>query len=208
MDLPTGIAATYESGSAAYSALDPQVRLGGHDVPLYGGDDPENLWGSPFMTVTPHDDLDLADGELHVGRTSLTEARTHLAEAERDLDASAKEIAGLSLPARSLGDAPHADALARAVDDQLDRTAELLDEGRISAGITIDGLVGAARDYDGADGGIEQWWLRRKEQVEEGVHDTGRWVRDRVEDGNELVQDRVEDVKEGAEWVADKLGLD
>ncbi|NYE36366.1 hypothetical protein F4692_001470 [Nocardioides cavernae] len=133
---PDGILTTYESGSSAYS--DPD------------GKDPDDLWASMFMTITPYDELGLA-GQVQVVPATLQAASGWFAEAEAGLDQAEKRVARLNLPTASLGTVPGAAGLVSQVDTHLDTTATWIGESRISSDVTATGLIAAANDYEDAD---------------------------------------------------------
>ncbi|WP_126688212.1 hypothetical protein [Nocardioides ferulae] len=141
--LPSGLLTTYESGAAEYS--EPTK-----DAPL------ESLWAAMHMTVTPYSELGL-DGNVAVEPTTLADASKYFAEVQDDLDEAEGRIAGITLPAGALGDVPTAALFATGVNQHLRTTATWLDKGKLSAGVTVSGLVTSAEEYlesDDQSGGL------------------------------------------------------
>lgn len=133
---PDGLLTTYESGSSGYSTP--------------GGADASDMWASTFMTLTPYEELGLA-GQVTVVPTTLQAASAWFAEAEAGLDGAETRVARLRLPAAGLGAVPGAAALVVQVDTHLETTATWLGESRVSSGVTADGLIAAANDYEESD---------------------------------------------------------
>lgn len=139
--LPEGIVTTYESGSTKYSHRPPNTP-------------PQDMWGSMNMTLTPYSEFGLTSGAVEVEPATLTEAASSFREAEAGIDRTKTEIDRLTLPARVLGGVPEAATFATALVGHLDTTADWLDESRVTADLTAEGLVQSALDYEKTDDGV------------------------------------------------------
>ncbi|MFC7497034.1 MULTISPECIES: hypothetical protein [unclassified Nocardioides] len=108
------LVATYESGASKYQHADGSWLEG-----LFGGDDDDELWSSPFMTSTPLSALGLmpegAAGELEAEPKSLTRAAATLGDPASALKRQAGILEGVTLPAHLLGDVPSAGGFGAAV---------------------------------------------------------------------------------------------
>jgi hypothetical protein len=135
--LPQGVLSTYESGAAGY--VDPK---GG---PL------EELWAAMNMTVTPYASLGLAGLGIDVEPLTLKQASRLFDEVERGLEGAERRIAGLTLPAGCLGDAPEAAAYVHAIGHHCHTTASWLGQGKLSSGVTASGLIASAAGYEETD---------------------------------------------------------
>ncbi|WP_203338007.1 hypothetical protein [Nocardioides limicola] len=138
--LPDALLTTTEAGADSFSA------------PTGGSF--ESLWAQMKMTVTPYAEVGLDGHGIEVEPATLTEASSLFREAENGLETARKRIESLALPPASLGVVPGAVEFAGAVGEHLDETARWLEESRVSADITADDLVAAARDYEETDAGV------------------------------------------------------
>ncbi|GGO73831.1 YncE family protein [Nocardioides deserti] len=136
--LPEGLLTTYESGAGKYAEPSGSASL-------------EDLWAAMNMTLTPYSELGIPGGTLEVEPVTLSQAADLFVQVQAGLDSVERRVGGLSLGGGVLGDIPEGALFATAVTRHLDETARWLDEGRLSAELTADGLVTSATSYEESD---------------------------------------------------------
>lgn len=155
IDLPTmsegvlsmdgkGLLTTYESGAGPYSTPEGSTGLA-------------ELWAAQAMTLTPFSAVGMVGG-ISVLPVTLQQASVDFESSGRRLQRAASSIDEVSLTSGCLGKVTQGDAFARVVTKHCDTTADWIGEGRISAGVTADGLVTSAEAYVATDEAISGWF--------------------------------------------------
>jgi len=183
-ETPYGFAVTHESGSADY---------------LGTGDE----WVSPFMTVVPPGEAGADGAGVEMDPATLRAAARKLGRVETELGAAARAIDRIRLPASALGEVPAGPVFAKALNKHLDATSIWLGQSEISAGISIDGLLGSATEHERAD----TFWRDLYEQDRErlGLADKGKAAWDKTQELAGEARDTAEEAAEKAGEVVDDV---
>lgn len=171
---PDGLAVLHESGADAY---------------LGTGDE----WVSPFMTLLRPGDVSVTGQGIEVDPATLRQAAHRLGDVEGELQVAARAIYGLHLPAWALGQVDGAADFATALNLHLDATGIWLKRSEISAGISVDGLLGSAEEHERADTTARDLYENAREAWED-TKDFGGDVKDGAGDLVNKGKDVYDDV--------------
>jgi hypothetical protein len=145
------LVATYESGAGEYDHAKSSNWLDG----LFGGNDDDELWASPFMTKTPLSALGLTpdgtSGELEAEPQSMTKAAAALGDPASTLKKQAGILEGVTLPAHLLGDVPSAGTFSSAVIGRVDPVTESTRTSSAGVELLADALEAASHRYVATD---------------------------------------------------------
>ncbi|GAA4702502.1 hypothetical protein [Nocardioides conyzicola] len=145
------LVATYESGSDEYQHAKASALLDR----LFGGNDDDELWASPFMTQTPLSALGLATegaaGELEAEPESLTKAAAALGDPASTLKKQAGIVEGVTVPAHLLGDVPSAGGFSSAVTGRVDPVGQSTRTSAAGVELLADALEAASHHYVATD---------------------------------------------------------
>lgn len=142
--------ATYESGSEEYQHAKSSDFLDR----LFGGNDDDELWASPFMTQTPLSALGLSSegaAELEAEPQSLTKAAAALGDPASTLKKQAGIVEGVTVPSHLLGDVPSAGAFSSAVTGRVDPVGESTRTSAAGVELLADALEAASHRYVATD---------------------------------------------------------
>ena len=154
------LVATYESGADQYQHAKASDWLDR----LFGGNDDDELWASPFMTQTPLSALGLPPdgtaGELEAEPQSLTKAAAALGDPGSTLKKQAGILDRVTMPAHLLGDVPSAGGLSSAVTGRVDAVGQSVRTSGLGVEFLADALDAASHRYvatdDHVSGGMQR----------------------------------------------------
>jgi hypothetical protein len=154
------LVATYESGADQYQHAKASDWLDR----LFGGNDDDELWASPFMTQTPLSALGLTPdgtpGELEAEPQSLTKAAAALGDPGSTLKKKAGILEGVTMPAHLLGDVPSAGGFSSAVTGRVDAVGQSVRTSGMGVELLADALDAASHRYvatdDHVSGGMQR----------------------------------------------------
>jgi hypothetical protein len=154
------LVATYESGASPYQHAKASDWLDR----LFGGNDDDELWASPFMTQTPLSALGLTPegsaGELEAEPQTLTKAAAALGDPVSTLKRQAGILEGVTLPAHLLGDVPSAGGFSAAVTSRVGPVSQSARTSAAGVELLAEALDAASHRYgttdDHVSGGMQR----------------------------------------------------